>query len=255
MKVVSSGSRTRLRLMLLLLVFGVSLCPLLRGQAAAEPDEADLSLGAGRLVRGTVTQAAQDRLTLKTEAGEMYQVVLTPNTQVRRGRDPMKASQIHAGDGVGAIGEIEPASHTVHALFVTVLDAEQVKKAREDLGRKWIAGRVTAIDELKLTVLRADKVSQVIEVDEGTSFKRGGRGLRLMLGADGDAGGQSQARSGAESITLGDIKIGDTVVGPGTLKNGVFIPTQLAVADAVAPSGRPKRGAGVRVAPPVAEPR
>ncbi len=60
-------------------------------------------------------------------------------------------------------------------MFVTVVDAEQMKKAQEDLGKTYIAGKVTAIDELKLTIKRADGVTQVIEVDEGTSFRRGGR--------------------------------------------------------------------------------
>ena len=63
----------------------------------------------------------------------------------------------------------------MHAVFVTVISAEEVKKAREGLGKVYIAGTVTAIDELKLTVKRTDGVVQVIEVDEGTSFQTGTR--------------------------------------------------------------------------------
>lgn len=252
MKVASTRlcTRARLRPMFTLLMLSAWMVSALRAQVATEAGEAEISLGAGRLVRGTITQATADHLTVKTESGEVYQVVLTPNTQLRKGRDPIKAAQIHAGDGVGAMGEIEPASKTVHALFVTILDAEQVRKAREDLGKTWIAGKVTAIDELRLTVLRADKVTQVIEVDEGTSFKRGGRGLRLMFGSEVEAGGRAESKSGAESITLGDVKIGDTVVGPGVLRSGVFIPTQLAVADPAAQGVRRRRGESVPAAEP-----
>ena len=53
-----------------------------------------------------------------------------------------------------------------------------MKKMKEDLGKVYITGKVTAIDDVKLTVMRPDGVSQVIEVDEGTSFKRGGAGWR-----------------------------------------------------------------------------
>jgi hypothetical protein len=137
--------------------------------------------------------------------------------------------------------------------MVVVIDAEQAKKAREGLGKVYIVGKVTAIDDLKLTILRPDKVSQVIEVDEGTSFKRGMRGMRSGFGGMGGGGGMggaatgSNAGSGApatsgESITLADVKVGDQVAGQGTLKHGVFVPTELGVA---APGeGRRRRGVG-----------
>ena len=73
---------------------------------------------------------------------------------------------------MGAMGELDAPKKTMHALFVAVVDAEQVKKMREDLGKTYITGKVTAIDEVKLTVLRPDHVSQVIEVDETTSFRK-----------------------------------------------------------------------------------
>ena len=82
---------------------------------------------------------------------------------------------IKAGDGIGAMGEVDAAKRTVHALFVAIVDAEQVKKLRESMGKEYIAGKVTAIDEVKLTILRSDNVTQVIEVDETTSFRKGGR--------------------------------------------------------------------------------
>src|SRR6202021_3098829 len=85
------------------------------------------------------------------------------------------------------MGVLHPATKTVHAVFVGVIDAEQMKKARENMGKTYITGKVTAIDmdALKLTVMRPDGVSQVIGVDEQTSFKRGGRGMAAMVSGSG----------------------------------------------------------------------
>ena len=98
-------------------------------------------------------------------------------------RQPVKLTDMKVGDGVGAMGELDARNEDGACGVRRVMDAEQVKKAREGMGKVYIVGKVTAIDEVKLTVLRNDGVSQVIEVDEGTSFKRGGRRwLRLMSG-------------------------------------------------------------------------
>lgn len=221
----------------------------------------------GRMVRGTVTAATADHLTLKTEQGDVYDVVVTPNTQVRRGRDPIKLADVHAGDGVGAMGEIDPAKKTVHALMVMVIDAERMKKAREAMGKTYIAGTVTAIDDLKITVLRTDKVTQVIQVDEDTSFRKGGRSMQMVLGDTsgivmGGGGGLRQGAAGAggaapaqqtdggEAITLADVKVGNVIAGTGALKNGVFVPTQLGVSDPAAQRQRRRPDAAAGTTPP-----
>ena len=222
------------------------------------PQDADgaFAPGAGRMVRGTVTAVAPDHLTVKTDAGETFQVAVTPNTQVRnQKRDLVRFADVHPGDGVGAMGEIDAPNKTVHALYLFLVDAEQLKKAREAMGKTYIAGKITAINELKITVLRADGVTQTIAVDEDTSFKRGGRNMGAFLAGDGlgpEGGGRHGGRqgggppgplgdpAGGESITLADIKVGDSLGGPGALKNGVFVPTQLYIADP-AQSGR-RRG-------------
>jgi hypothetical protein len=219
---------------------------------AQEQDGQAVAMGNGRMVRGTVTAVTPDHLTLKTETGETYQVVVTPNTQVRKGRDPMKLVDVHAGDGVGAMGVLDAPNKTVHAMFVGVMDAEQIRKAREALGKTFIAGKVMAINELKLTIQRSDNVTQVIEVDEDTSFRRGGRGMRGMMGGGGPEamgpgpGTGAGGANGGESITLADVKVGDMVAGPGGLKNGVFVPTQLGVMD----PARRRRNADGQGAPP-----
>lgn len=200
----------------------------------------------GQMVRGTVTAATADHLTVKTDTGEIYQVAASANTRVTKERQPMKLADVKAGDGVGAMGVLDAPTKTIHAVFISVVDAEQVKKMREGLGKVYITGKVTAIDDVKLTVMRPDGVSQVIEVDEGTSFKRGGRGMFSMMNGSGpvESGGGGRAASagsGGESITLADVKVGDGVVGQGALKNGVFVPKELGVMDAAAMGQRRRR--------------
>ena len=213
------------------------------GQEDARPGAA--SFAGGQMVRGTVTASAADHLTVKTDAGDVYQVAISANTRLMKERQPVKLADIKAGDGVGAMGVLDPATKTVHAVFVTVVDAEQLKKARENMGKTYITGKVTAIDldGLKITVERPDSVSQVIAVDENTSFKRGGRGMAaIATGAGvvdvpagqgrGNGTGATSGTGGStsgESITFADVKVGDSIVGRGGLKNGVFVPTELGV--------------------------
>lgn len=217
-----------------------------------------VAFAGGQMVRGTVTAAAADHLTVKTEAGEIYQVALSANTRLTKERQPVKVADIKVGDAVGAMGILDPATKTVHAVFVGVVDAEQVKKARENMGKTFITGKVTAIDmdALKVTVLRPDGVSQVIGVDEQTSFKRGGRGMAAMasgagvidagpMGSRGNGTGPGNGagnREGRESITFADVKVGDSIAGQGGIKNGVFVPTQLGVMDPATMGQRRRRG-------------
>ncbi|NYF79295.1 hypothetical protein [Granulicella arctica] len=184
----------------------------------------------GQMVRGTVTTAASDHLSIKTDKGEAYQIAVTSNTRIMKDRQPVKITDIKPGDGVGAMGLLDAPTKTVHAVFVMVVDAEQARKLREGLGKVYIVGKVQAIDELKLTILRPDGIVQVIAVDESTSFRKG-RPRQSMNGqaSDSDA---SDSASNAESVTLADIKVGDNVAGKGALKNGVFVPSQLSVMDA-----------------------
>jgi hypothetical protein len=215
------------------------------GVAQDSQEEGGTSFAGGQMVRGVVTTVATDHLTVKTETGEVYQVVTSANTRVTKDRQPVKLSDVKVGDGVGAMGVMDASTKTVHAVFVGFIDAEQVKKAREGMGKIYILGKITAIDmdALKITVMRPDGVSQVIGVDEGTSFKRGGRRTEATangaseVGA-GSNGGAGSAGNGGESITLADVKVGDSVAGRGGLKNGLFVPTELGVMD---PSQRRRR--------------
>lgn len=240
-----------------------------------DPRQGGAAFASGQMVRGTVTAATADHLTLKTEAGEIYQVSVSANTRLSKDRQPVKTADIKVGDVVGAMGVLDAPTKTVHAVFVGVMDAEQVKRARENMGKTYITGKVTAIDmdALKVTVMRTDGVSQVIAVDEQTSFKRGGRGMMALangagpieMGVPGGGGGRGTGAGngngeppggrnggGGESITFADVKVGDIVAGRGALKNGVFVPTELGVMDPAAMGQRRRRGAdgsGVGAAP------
>ena len=229
----------------------------------SEPEDGAFSMGSqGRMVRGTITATTGDHLTLKTEGGDVFEVVITTNTRLMKDRQPVKIADIHSGDGAGAMGVIDAPTKTIHAAVVMVVDAAQVKKMRDDMGKTYISGKVTAIDELELTIKRQDGVTQKIAVDEGTSFKKGGRRTGIMLQGDGSAslgsgaapasGTPGQGPSGGESITLAAIKVGDTVVGPGALKAGVFVPTQLTVLDPAAMGRRRRQADGSDPTPPSA---
>jgi hypothetical protein len=229
-----------------------------------DPRQGGVAFAGGQMVRGTVTATAADHLTVKTDAGETYQVSLSANTRLNKERQPIKVTDIKIGDGAGAMGVLDPATKTVHAVFVAVIDAEQVKKAREGMGKVYITGKVTAIDMdgLKVTVLRPDGISQVIGVDEQTSFKRGGRGMAALAsgasvidagtmggrGSEGAGGGNGAGAGrvgtgGGESITFADVKVGDSIAGRGALKNGTFVPTELGVMDPASMGQRRRRGA------------
>ncbi len=221
--------------------------------AAAQNERSGGMPAGSQMLRGTVIASSADAITLKTEGGESYKVTVTTNTRVMKARQAVTLTQIKAGDGVGAMGVMDPSTKTLHALFVSVIDAEQMKRAQADMGKTYIAGEVTAIDDVKLTIKRADGVMQTIAVDEGTSFRRGGRGMGMMMGGvAGQAGAgpgapdsQRPGRQGdgpvGESITLADVKVGNAVMGPGAVKGGVFVPTELRVADR---SSRGRRRAG-----------
>ena len=231
--------------------------------AVAQAPGEDLGMAAGRgqfagmqRIQGEVTAVSGDTISIKTEDGSAMKVATTSNTRVMMGRgEPMKIADVKVGDGVMAMGNLDAPNKTLHAVMMGVTDAETVKKLKENLGKTYIAGKVTAIDadNAKLTVLRPDGVSQTIGLDEGTSFKRGGRGVRMGggMGPGGGTGGggsaqgaNAQATAGSgESITLADVKVGDNVTGQGSLKSGVFVPGQLNVS-----TPRPRREGGAAAA-------
>lgn len=202
--------------------------------------------GGGQAVRGTVTATAADSISIKGDDGASYKVVVTNNTRILQQREPVKAADIKAGEYIVAMGQTDEATKEVHAGMVMVMTAEQAAQAKAraaemqaSLGKTWITGKITAMDEARLTIERPDKVSQVIELDENTSMHRGGRGAMMAMGMGGQGGGMGMRRNQdnqqqgpppeGEAITLADIKVGDNITAQGALKGNTFVPKTLNV--------------------------
>lgn len=218
-------------------------------------------------VAGEITAVSGNTVALRSEDGSTVSIVTTENTRVMKGRGvTVKVADLKPGDGVMAVGNLDAPNKTLHAAMLFATDAAQLKALRENLGRTYIAGRVTAVDldNARMTVERTDHVKQTIGFDETTSFRRGrgrGQGGGMAMGgspegraSDGRSseGGPGQPPAG-ESITLADVKAGDTVAGQGALKGGVFVPTQLLVSTPGSGrgprEGRPAAGAGTPPSP------
>jgi len=174
----------------------------------------------GDNVVGKVTSVGKDSLTIAPlMGGDAVTVKVSDTTRVAKDRQPFKFEQIKVDDVIFARGELK--NNSMQAAVVSVVNPEMIQRMqqggasgapnmggfnREDMGKKFIIGEVKAISETKLTIARPDGQTQDIEVDENTSFKKGG-----------------------ESITLPDIKVGDFIRGRGELKDNTFVPKELIV--------------------------
>jgi hypothetical protein len=222
----------------------------------------------GQPVQGTVTAATADKLTIKTAAGDSYDVTVTETSRIMKNGQAINLGDVKPGDSVTAIGAVDATKKTVQAMMLTDIDAAMLAKAMENMGKTYIIGTVTAIDadNLKLTILRTDKVTQVVALDDGTSFQRGTRGVMADVvaagaltsgmgggmgagrgggfgsGGGGRGGGaQAAAPPAAESITLADIKVGDSVMATGALKSGAFTVLKMGVTEPGAAGGAQNR--------------
>jgi hypothetical protein len=235
--------------------------------------------GGGQPVTGTVTAATKDSVTIKTDAGDVYTVTATDTARVTKNRQPIALKDVKAGDSVTAMGTVDADKKTVQAMMITDIDAATVQKAKDDMGKTYITGKITAIDpdNAKVTVMRTDQVSQAIQLDETTSIQRGARGIQVglqaMMGGGGRGGGRAGGAGGnaaaapaaPESITLADVKVGDSVVASGAVKGGLFVPAKMGVTPAGAGMGggggrrrggaAPADGATPPAVPPAAPPQ
>jgi hypothetical protein len=163
--------------------------------------------GRGNGVRGTVTAAGADSFTIRTDEGDTYKVLFSVNTRLMKDRQPVEANEIHVGDMLVAGGIVDSKAKTVGAVVLFDVDAAKVREARAGFGKTWVMGKVTGIHELKITIERSgDKQTQVIGVDENTSF-----------------------RKRKEDVTLADVKVGDFISVQGALHQDLFLATNLRV--------------------------
>jgi len=178
---------------------------------------------------GTVTETAADHFIIKTDTGELYTIHYSVNTRImkgggggpRRGQDgdneppftpptTIKATDIKVGDAIGASGEMDANSKSIGAVVIFQIDPERAKQMREiqaNYGKTWIMGRVTAINELTVTLQGGpDNATHTFVADENTAF-----------------------RKRRDPITLADIQVGDMVRAEGAVKDGAFLATAVAV--------------------------
>jgi Domain of unknown function (DUF5666) len=114
-------------------------------------------------------------------------------------------------------GLVDAKARTVGAVLVIDIDAKEVQQARAAFGKTWVMGKVTAIHDLKITIERAgDKQTQVVAVDENTSF-----------------------RKRREDVTLADVKVGDMISAQGALHADTFLATNLRIMPPHASNGVP----------------
>jgi hypothetical protein len=186
-------------------MFSAQLCP--AQETGGPPDAMRQAFGQGNGIRGTVTAAAPNSFTIRTDEGDTYQVLYSPNTRLMKDRQPIDSTEVHVGDMLMAAGIVDAKAKTVGAVFVVDIDANQVREARAAFGKTWVMGKVTAIHDLKITIERAgDKQAQIVAVDENTSF-----------------------RKRREDVTLADVKVGDTISAQGALHADTFLATNLRI--------------------------
>jgi hypothetical protein len=188
-----------------------------RGQGRGGPG------GGGGQFRGTageITEISGDTITLKAINGGSVKVKTTADTRFRKDfQTEAKFSDFKVGDFILVRGE--PSGENQFTAQGIMLRPAGMQGDRQvmmagpggplnpaDMGKTFIVGEVLKIDGTTLTIRRPDRQEQQIEVDENTSF-----------------------RKQRESITLPDIKVGDTVMGRGALKDGTFVPATLNVVD------------------------
>lgn len=182
----------------------------------------------GRGVMGTVTEVAPDHFTIKTDTGDLYTIHYSVNTRMmkgggggqRRGQNSdnepptppttIKASDIKVGDAIGASGEMDANAKSVGAVVIFQIDPERAKQMREmqaNYGKTWVMGRVTAINDVNVTLQGGpDNATYTFVADENTTF-----------------------RKRRDPVTLADIQVGDMIRAEGSIKNGSFVATSVAV--------------------------
>jgi Domain of unknown function (DUF5666) len=216
-------------LIALLVLSGSLACLSVAQASAAQKDGQDDEtagivqlFGEGNGLRGEVLTAQPGNFMVRTDDGESYKVFWSPNTHFMKDRQPIEANAVHVGDMLVAAGQIDRKAKTMGAVFLYDVDAAEVRKARAGFGKTWMAGKVTAIHDLRITIERADnQKAEVVAVDENTSF-----------------------RHRQESVTLADVKVGDFISVQGAVRNDAFLASVLRLMEPNAGANSWMAGAG-----------
>ena len=155
--------------------------------------------------------------------GDTVTVKTSSQTEFKKDRQPAKRTDFKVGDIIIVRGE-ENADHswTAQAVAARSMNGPNGPNGRGGpggpgggggrfqqsgtLGKDFVTGEINAIDAPKLTVLRPDKVTQTLELNEETSL-----------------------RKGRDSITIADIQVGDHLFARGAVENDVFVPKMVVV--------------------------
>jgi len=180
-----------------------------------QPGQAQERRGFGnrefRGVGGQITEISGSTLKIKLRDGSIGTVNITSDTRFRKAGHQAQLSDFKVGDNVMVRGDSTgDKTWTAQVIGEGPSQAqmqEMQQRMKDAMGKTIVVGDVKSIDPPKLTVSRTDGVEQTIEADENTSFRRGRD----------------------ESITMPDIKAGDTIFARGELKNGTFVPTAVNV--------------------------
>lgn len=208
----------RIRLFVSLGLFAVLSATLARAQDEPSPPPAQQQGQArggggregGRPLFGKITAVRDGAIDIASPDGQSITVKLTPQTEFRKDREPAKVTDFKVGDMVVVRGD-ENADHSVTARVIGNRTGGPGGRPgggmmMGTLGKDYVAGEVKSIDAPKLTVLRTDNVTQVLELNEDTSLRRG-----------------------RDSITMADIKVGEHVMARGAVQNDTFVPKSVMV--------------------------
>lgn len=198
-----------------LLVFSLAV------SSAAAQDQHARGVPMSEPIIGFVTATQPGHITLRDTKGEIYDVIPASRFQIY-GKDgkPATLNDIHVGDGFNAQGIL--FGKTIRALQAKITDPEMQKmlfgqkpttSVEAPPSHAVVIGKVSTIDNGKLTVTRSDGTSLIVNVDESTKFYRVGR----------DSGDRPSATHphGAD-IALADLKVGDMVSIAGVTKDTAF---------------------------------
>ncbi len=203
----------------------------------------------GRGLMGTVTAAAADHYTIKTDAGEVYTVHFTADTRMfkreartggpgsgqgsgpgagqgesdgqgggRRGMgygggnppQQIAAAGIKVGDVINVMGDTDATAKSVNARAVALMDQQTVDQIR---AMEANFGKTWLMG--KVTSIEGTKITLTGALDSAP---------HTVLADE-----NTEFRKRRDPITLADIQVGDTVRADGAVKDGVFTAANVSV--------------------------
>ena len=174
--------------------------------------------GRGRGVAGKITSMKDGALELTRMDGANITVKLTDKTEYRKDRQNAKLADFKVGDlvfirtegsGDQDLTAVVVAGRTGNGSGGPGMGGPgggMMMMGGGELGKDFVFGEVKSVDAPKITVLRTDNVTQMLELNEETSLHKG-----------------------RDSVTMADIQVGDHVFVRGAMQNNAFVPKMVMV--------------------------